>query len=309
MRPVVRPQAASRKPSGFCRHPAMIALCIFFVLLASAPAGAWPQKLVSELKIVDVLFEDYNGDSSPRLEMRAGEEVSLSFRVEGFRRLPLESQDELKKDRVSLRYQIELGDPQGVLVTPVGQGDVETTLGPQDAEWRPKINWSARVPFSAPGGKYRVRIRVNDRIANQESAKDVSFGVRAEPVPATDHLQVVQLEYSSDESGPWDSERTFSPTESIWVRYKIVGSGVSPEKQVWVEQDWTVRDEAGKVVVAQENAWVEKETSFYPPRFLSTVFNLNLKDPKPGKYMLRIDLRDRIGEHTALLESNFFLRP
>ena len=287
----------------------MIALCMLFVVLASSPAGAWAQKPGGELKIVDVLFEDYNGDLSPRWEMRAGEEVSLSFRVEGFGRLLLESQDGPRQERVNLHYQIELGDPLGVLVTPQGQGAVETTLGPQDAEWRPKINWSARVPFSAPGGNYRVRIRLSDRIANRESVKEVSFGVRAEPVPASNHLQVVQLEYSSGEAGPWDPERTFSPTEGIWVRYRIVGGGVSPEKLVWVEQDWTVLDEAGKVVVAQENAWVEKQQSFYPPRFLSTVFNLNLKDPKPGKYMLRIDLRDRIGGQTASLESNFFLRP
>ena len=287
----------------------MIALCILFVFLASSPAGAWPQKSGSELRIVDVLFEDYSGGLSSRWEMRAGEEVSLSFRLEGFGRLPVVSQDEPGKQRVNLHYQIELADPQGVLVTPEGQGTVETTLGPQDAEWHPKINWSARVPFSAPSGSYRVRIRVNDRIANRESVKEVSFGVRGEPVPASNHLQVVQLEYSSSEGGPWNPERYFSPTEAIWVRYRIVGFGVSPEKQVWVEQDWTVLDEAGKVAVAQENAWVEKQQSFYPPRFLSTVFDLNLRNPKPGKYTLRIDLRDRIGGQTASFESNFFLRP
>jgi hypothetical protein len=287
----------------------MILLFILLAVVASSPAGAWPQKPSSELKIVDVLFEDYDGGLSPHWKMRAGEEVSLSFRVEGFGRLPVESQDGLREERVNLHYQIELRDPLGVLVTPEGQGVVETTLGPQDVKWRPKINWSAGVPFSAPSGDYRVRIRVNDRIANQESVKDVFFGVRGEPVQTSDHLQVIQLGYSNSEGGPWNTERYFSPTESIWVRYRIVGCGFSPEKQVWVEQDWTVLDETGKVVVAQENAWVEKQSSFYPPRFLSTVFNLNLKDPKPGKYMLRIDLRDRIGEQSASLESNFFLRP
>jgi hypothetical protein len=290
-------------------HPILIPLFIFLALLPSASMKLFAQKPASELKIVDVLFEDYNGDVTSRWQMKAGQEVSLSFRVEGFGRLPVDSQDGLHHVRVTLQYQIALHDPLGVLVIPKEQGSIETTLSPQDAEWRPKIHWSARVPATAPGGDYHVRIELNDRISNQQFVKDVSFLVRGEAVETSNHLQLDHVEYSNSEAGPWSSERYFSPTESIWVRYRVVGFTVSPDKHVWLEQDWTVLNESGKVVVDQKNAAVQTETGFYPPRFLPTTFNVNLRDAKPGKYTLQIVLRDRIGEQGATFESNFFIRP
>ncbi len=93
------------------------------------------------------------------------------------------------------------------------------------------------------------------------------------------------------------------------MRYKVSGFRVSPEKQVWVEQDWTVLDPDGKVVITQPNASVENERSFYPPRFLFASFMLNLKNPKPGRYALRVAVRDRLSDQSVSTDSNFFLRP
>ena len=307
-KPVKRPETC-RKPSIVCNDPARIALLLFLVLFTIPSIGIWAQKPGGELKIVEVLFEDYNGGYSSRWEMRAGEEVSLNFRVEGFRRLAIENQEGLHEEHVDLHYQIELRDPQGMLVTQEKQGDLVTTLGPRDEKWRPMIDWSAQVPASAPGGIYSVRIQVTDRIANRESVRNVSFRVRGDPIAASNNLQIVQLEYANSEGGPWNPERYFALHEPIWVRYKVVGYGVSPEKQVWVEHDWTVLDDSGKVIVTQENASVEKQQNSYPPRFLATIFSVGLENPKPGKYLLRIELRDRIGEQTATYESSFFLRP
>ena len=282
------------------------ALCI---VLASFGAEPLAQRQSAGLRITDALFEDYSGAPAARWEMKLGEEVALNFRIEGFGRQEAVNKEGLREERVSLHYEIELRDPLGVPVEAVKSGEIVTALSAQDAEWRPKVNWSARVPSSAPGGTYTIHIQVNDRIANRDNERSVPFRVLGPSVPAADGLQVAQLEYSNSERGPWNPERYFSPAETIWVRYKVTGYRVSSEKQVWVEQDWTALDSDGKLVVTQPNAAVANERSFYPPRFLSTAFTLNLKSPKPGKYTLRIAVRDRISEQMISMDSDFFIRP
>jgi len=307
---VVEPlQPVSAIHAIFCRPPGRIVFFILSLILAFPAGPAWAQKPDRQLRIVDVLFEDYKGELSSRWQMRAGEEVLLSFLVDGFGRRPAENPDGTRFEKVNLHYRIELRDPLGVLVTPEEEGEVQTDLGPRDEKWRPKIHWSARVPSAAPSGDFAIRILINDRIADQDVASNVSFRVRGQSVEASDHLQVAHLEFSSSEGGPWSPVRYFASKEAIWVRYLVVGYHVSSDKEVWVEQDWSVLDADGKVIAEQTNAAVEKQRDFYAPRFLSTLFNLALKDPKPGKYTIHIDLRDRVGEQMASLESDFFLRP
>src|SRR5262249_32264513 len=156
-----------------------------------------------------------------------------------------------------------------------------TTLTLQDKDWRPKINWTADVPASAASGTYTIHIAVSDGIAHKDITKDVTFRVVGTAVPEANDLEIVQLEYASAEKGPWNPTRYFSPTETVWVRYKIVGFQVSPENAVDVEQDLSVFNEEGKPVVEQQNAAVQSERSFYAPRFLPTIFSLDLKDAKP----------------------------
>ena len=287
----------------------MIVLLILCSLWVSAPARALAQKSNSRLQIAEVLFEDYTGGQTSRWEMRSGEKVLLSFRVEGFGRLPVEGEDGLPSQYVKLQYRIELRDPQGVLVTPEERGEIVTTLSQRDEKWRPMIKWAAKVPPSAPSGNYVLRIRVTDFVAEDETAKEVRFPVQGESVPVTGSLQIINLEYAASESGPWVPLRYYARAETVWVRYKVAGYGVSPENEVWVEHDWTVLDETGKEIATETNGMVDKQQSMYPPRFLATMFNVKLRVPKPGKYSLRVDLRDRVGEQSASLDSTFFLRP
>ena len=86
------------------------------------------QELNEELKIVEALFEDYDGWVGPRLEVEAGGNVVLSFRAEGFRRLPVRTGSGLREHRVHLSYHVELRDPLGVLVEPEEDGEIDTIL-------------------------------------------------------------------------------------------------------------------------------------------------------------------------------------
>lgn len=312
------------RPELLGERAAMIALLIlclaaFFSPVVAAQQQADPElqeEQQEELEITEVLFEDYDGWIGPRLDVKAGGNVVLSFRVEGFRRLPVRTGSGLREHRVHLGHHVELRDPHGVLVEPEEDGEIDTILGPRDEEWRPKINWSATVPASAPDGDYHVEIRVTDGIAERDISRSVTFRVRGEAVRPSETLEIRRLEYARSERGPWFPSRTFSIADRIWARYKIVGYRVSPENQVWVEHDLTVLaaedndyDAEDSVVVSQINASVQRDQSFYPPRFLPTVFEVELEDPQPGEYRLQVNVRDRIGHQNSFLESKFSLRP
>ena len=259
-------------------------------------------------RITDVLFEDYNGALYSRWEMKPGEEVALTFRVESFGRQEQLDKEGLREDRVELHYQIELRDPEDVPVTPEQSGDINTTLRPQDRDWRPKVDWTAKIPPTAPGGEYGIRILLSDRIAQKDVERKVNFRVAGPRLAPQNRLVVRQLEYANSERGPWSRERYFAPSETIWVRYQVAGFGLSPEKQLSVEEDWSVLDEEGKIITTKPVAMVEDQQSFYPPHFLTAEFSLNLQAPKPGKYTLRITVRDKIRGQSAEFDSDFFLR-
>jgi len=266
-------------------------------------------KAAGPLKIVEALFEDYDGWPTPRLEVPAGRDVVLNFRMEGFERRSGKDAAGYPQDQVSLRYQVELRDPKDVLVAPAKHGQIETTLGPQDDQWRPLVRWSAPVPAWAPSGAYAIHIQVEDAIGEQRAELTVGFQVRGENIPPADTLQINHPEFARSDDGPWSSQRSFALRDPVYVRFQIVGFRVSSENKVWVEQDWTVLDAEGKVVISQPEALSDQVQNFYPPRFLATNFRLDLKDPKPGSYTLRITLRDRIGDQTASSDSQFNLRP
>lgn len=286
-------------------------LPLLAALMAVAPAARAFQvvKSAGPLKIVDVLFEDDEGFTTPRLEIRAGRDVVLTFHVEGFERREGVAESGLPEYRVSLRHEVELRDPQGVLVEPVEKGELDSLLGVQDDKWQPLIRWSAVVPSWSPSGSYAIHIRVSDEIGDQRAEGSFPLRVRGEAVQPSDALTVQQVEFARADEGPWSPLRYFALRDPVHVRYKIVGFRVSPEKRVWVEQDWSVLNAEGQVVLSQENAVTEQSEHFYPPRFLATIFHLELADPKPGAYTLRIALRDRLGDQAVSFDFPFTLRP
>ncbi|MBI4442104.1 MAG: hypothetical protein HY649_01870, partial [Acidobacteria bacterium] len=169
--------------------------------------------------------------------------------------------------------------------------------------------WSVSIPSYAPAGDYQIHLQVRDLLDEQESNTSATFRVVGEQLRAAPTLEVQGVEYALAEAGPWFRQRYFALREPVHVRYRVGGFAVSPDKEIWVEQDWQVLDENQLVIVNQENAVVEKQQRFYPPRFLATRFQVRLDDPKPGPYTLRITVRDRIAQQSISLDSTFFLRP
>ena len=267
------------------------------------------QKAAGPLKIVDALFEDDDGFTVPHIDVKAGGEAIMTFRVEGFDRLLGKSETGLPESWVRLQYEVEMRDPSGALVEPAKSGNFENLLGPQDDKWRPLIRWSADIPAWAPSGNYPIDIRVRDSLSDQHAEQTATLHVVGETVAPAASFQAQRVEFATSDNGPWTPQRYFALHDEIHVRFKVVGYNISPRNEVWVEQDWEVLDADGKVLVSQPDAVKDQVQNFYPPRYLATTFRLDLEDPKPGAYTLRITLRDKIGDQTATVESPFNLRP
>ncbi|MBI4479786.1 MAG: hypothetical protein HY651_07155 [Acidobacteria bacterium] len=292
-----------------CGRLMMIGFTLWSVSRSGLVGAVQANQSASPLKIVDVLFEDYEGWPSPRLELKAGGEAVLNFRVEGFERREGTSDAGYPESRVSMSYEIELRDPQGALVEPVKVGQVEQVLGQQDDKWRPLVRWSAMIPEWAPSGDYPILIRVEDKIGTQQAEGRATLQVRGQSIPAADTLRAEHLEFARSLDGPWTPQRYFALRDPVYVRFTVVGYRIASDQRVWVEQDWTVLDAEGKVLIHNDNAVEEQSQHFYPPRFLTTSFLVELENPKPGPYLLRIALRDRLGDQTYSQEAPFTLRP
>lgn len=251
-----------------------------------------------KLAIIDAFFEAPDGAVVRNLTLNAGDTNYFSFRVAGFKPDP--------KQKVSLNYRIEMLDPKGLPVVEPLADKVETTLAPQDENWRPKIPWQAVVPPYAPTGDYLLKVFVEDKTGKAEARFEAPFKVRGESLEPEEKLALRRFSFSDTENGAPKSDNVYHPGSTLWARFKITGFQITKEKEYWVEHDLQVLDGTGKVLFSNPNASVEQHKDFYPPRVLTTTFNLDLqKGVKPGEYTIRLDVRDRLGEQTISHEEKF----
>ena len=263
---------------------------------------AFAQTRAPELAIVDAYFEDYDRAIVRQLQVPAGDTVYLTFRIAGFR---------LKDEKqVRLSYWIDCLDPGKTPVAETLSEKVEQTLSPQDEKWRPRVNWSLVIPSYAPGGEYSVAIRVRDEIAGREARHHMTFRVRGETPDPETLLGVAGFEFADSEDGKAKDPPAYAPGSQLWARFRIVGIQAAPDKRIFVEQDLTVLDAEGKEMYSKPQGLVENQRYFYPPRFLTAAFSLELQPKlRAGEYTIRIALRDLIAQKTARFETRFTVAP
>ncbi len=290
----------------------LLTLLVSPVMSASVRAAALQEQTVLDqgtLKITEVKFDNFLGVVASNLEVKAGDEAGMKFRIENYSKLEGKDDTGRPEYRVQLDYTIDIQDPSGVPLQPTVTGQVQTLLGTQDDGWRPTVEWSVRIPETAPTGRYPVLIRLTDRIGNQTIEHTSALRVRGQAVKTSGNFEIVQLEFAPDDDGPWRPLWYYELKAPIYVRYKIAGYAVSPEKQITVEQDWVVLDAEGKEILRQPAATQEDSRGFYPPRFIQSYFSITLRDPYPGEYKIHIDARDAVGNQSASAEARFVLRP
>lgn len=270
-------------------------LFLFFLLWLPLPA-------LAQLQIQDAYFEDYDRRLVREQKLPAGDAVYLTFRIVGF------TQDDQRNVRLS--WFVDCLDPQGRPLAETTAEKIVQTLAPQDESWRPKVDWSLVIPNYAESGDYQVLIRVRDELANKETEKKMPFRVSGLSFEPSTTLAVRGFEFMDSEEGKAKLSPAFSSGATLWAKFRVLGYKVAPDKQVAVEVDLSVCDLEGKVLYSRPQAAVEKHRMFYPPRFLTEVFSLQLpKSPKPAEYVLRLDMRDLIGNQEAQYETKFTVQP
>ncbi len=268
----------------------------FALLLAAMTLPLAAQKL----SVVEAFFEDPDRRVVRNLTLNAGETCYLSFRVSGFR---VDT-----KQKVELEYHVQFLDPNGVPVVEDFGDKIEATLSVQDKDWMPKIDWQRVVPSFAPAGEYKIKIRVEDKIAKADTSWETTFKVRGETIDASDKVKVTQFIFSDTENGRQKMDDVYHQGSTLWARFKLTGFKIV-DKSYWVEQDLLILDAGGKELFRNPTV-VEKNRAFYPPKFLSTSFNLDVsKGVRPGEYTLRLEIRDKTGEQSTVFDQKFSVQP
>jgi len=265
---------------------------LLLIVLAGSPASI----AQAQLAVVDNYFEDAERRVIRDQKLPAGDTLYLSFRIAGFRMND--------QRQVLLTWWVECDDPQGKPLAETNSARIDETLSREDDKWRPKVDWSLVIPNYAPSGEYAVLIRVRDELASKETNIRMPFRVQGVDLQPSDSLAVGKFEFLESEEGKPRATSAFGTPGTLWARFRMVGFRVAPDKEVHVEVDLSILDQEGKVVYARPRAANESLRLFYPPRFLTETFNLDLqKGIKPGQYTIRLDLRDVVGQQQAQYET------
>ncbi len=254
----------------------------------------------TKLAIVDAFFEDPDRRIVRSLILNAGETVYFSFHVSGFK------QD--AKMHMQLHYTVQLLDPQGQPVVEEFSDDKEATLSPMDQNWTPKFDYQRVLPTFAPAGDYTLKVQVEDKLAKATTDFQGTFKVRGETIQPGDKLSVHQFIFSDTENGRQKNDDVYRQGTTLWARFKLTGYKVE-DKAWWVEQELSILDAGGNVLFSNPTQ-SEKNRLFYPPRVLSTSFNLDIsKGVKPGEYTLRLKIRDKLTNQETSYDAKFKVEP
>jgi hypothetical protein len=263
--------------------------------LASGCLAIAADKPLAIIHAVFATSEDGPPEASDE-EYFAGETIHFSCQLEGFRKV--DRPKDFGKQNVSLKFQIEVRDKNGVLLQPVQEGKIETTVTQEDKNWMPKLRETIMVPPLADTGEYSVLIKLSDELASANIEKSSVFHLKGRDVPPSDALIVRNFRFLRNE----DDERplpvaAYRPGDSVWARFDMTGYKLGDKNQVDIEYGLSVLGDDGSVAYTEPQAANQKLQSFYPQRYQPGELNLNLaKDQPLGKYTIVLSVRDNLGK-------------
>ena len=226
----------------------------------------------------------------------SGETVHFSCQAEGYKKK--DKPNDYGKQDVSLKFQIEVRDKNGVLLKPVQEGKIETTVTEEDKDWKPKLRDTIVVPPLADTGEYIVLVKLSDELTKATEEKRAVFHIKGRDVAPSDTLTVRNYRFLRGE----DDEKplpvaAYRPGDSVWGRFEMTGYKLGDKNQVDIEYGLTVLSEDGSVVYTEPQAANQKIQTYYPQRYQPGVLNLNLaKDQPLGKYTIVLAVRDNLSQ-------------
>lgn len=267
-------------------------------LLALIAAGAAPPP--AKLAVVGpALLDREDGATLPAgYEYMPGELMYLSFRISGF---------VAQKDKVDVRYQIVLTDPEGILVTPPVTGAVRVELTENDKNWLPKASLIIPLPPQLPSGTFQIKIHAADEFGKTSTEETLPFRVRGINIAPNEVLEIRNVRFFRGEQDrtPLDPP-VYLQGDELWGRFEMTGFKLGDKNAFNVEYGLAVYRPSGKLLYEEPKAAAESDAPFYPKRLMRGVLNLTLsKDLSPGTYALLITAKDNVGGKTAEAKTTF----
>lgn len=264
------------------------------IIIALALAG-WPPPAPQPLSIVKAALHQYE-DGPPMAAGAAfhtGETVFLTFRVQGYQRTA--------DAKIHLVCKIEALDPDGVPFAEPATREVQATLTAEDKDWLPIVRQSFLIPPLALSGSYRLAITVEDKVGSREAKTEVQFPVRGREVAPSDTITARNFRFlrSEEDTRPL-VPAVYRPGDAVWVRFDITGYKFGERNRIRVSYGVSVIGPEGNTMYSQPAAAAEEGESYYPKKYLPSMFSLNLDDQvQPGAYVIVLELNDEVGGQTA----------
>jgi hypothetical protein len=260
----------------------------------------------SQLSVVDAGVEASEDAPfvSPDYRFLPGEYVYFTFQIAGF---TIKSEERNEVRRISLTYEIQPQDANGVGLAQAVTDKVQADLSPEDKNWLPKRRASFLIPSFVAAGECRMHVTVKDVFGETEASADYAFrvgGVRVEPAAALS-VQNFGFLRNEDDREPL-TVAAYSPGDTVHARFEMVGYKLGPGNAYDLSYGLTVLRPNGKPFFQDPKAAELRSDSFYPAQFLPGTIDLTTThDTARGEYVIVLSVRDLIGNQTFELRRAF----
>lgn len=226
-----------------------------------------------------------------------GDFVYFTFQIAGYR-VKSNEQDESRK--ISLTYELTPEDGHGVALAAPDKGTIATTLNPEDKHWTPKRRASFLIPSFVAAGQFHVRVVVKDLFAASEISRDFPFQIGGVQIRSSPTVTVENFGFLRSQSDQKALQvPAFSPGDTVFGRFDIVGFHYAPENQYHIAYGLTVLRPDGKPFLDQPKAAEVREAGFYPAQFVPGNINvITPPDSMKGQYVLTLTVHDLVSNQS-----------
>ena len=263
--------------------------------------SAPPEKKLAIIRPVLAQTEDGPPVASD-YEFLPGETVYFACQAEGYKKV--EKNDKME---MYLTYQVEVADGRGVLLQPVQDDKIQTTVSPEDKDWLPKIRDSFAVPPLADSGEFQILVKLKDELGAVTAESHAKFSVEGREVAPSDNLIVRNFRFlrTEDDGKPLQLP-AYRPGDAVWARFDMTGYKLGERNRFDIEYGLTVLLADGSVAYSEPQAATAKDQTFYPQRYQPGVLSLNLaKDQPLGQYTIVLTVRDNLGQQNYETREKF----
>jgi hypothetical protein len=267
------------------------------VLLALLPGLLW----AVGLEVVKPIVAQSDGGTPvpASFEHAAGEMLFFTCRVAGFTK----SADQ----KIHVAYSVQAFDPKDVALTELYKNEIVTEVAPQDKEWLPKIETEVQIPPLVASGTYKLLVKVEDLVANATAELAVPVQVRGHQLEPSATLVVRNFRFFRGEEDTQPADRAaYKGGDAVWARFDITGFHYGEKNHIDVSYVASVIAPSGKVLWTQPEPAVDQSESFYPKRYVSAAFGINLlAKTTPGAYSIAVTVKDAVGGQTFETRQTF----